>query len=445
MVTLVNRAKVNTATTGTGTLTLGSAVDGYQTFADAGVADADVVRYVIEDGANWEIGTGTYTATGTTMSRTPSESSNAGAAISLSGSAVVYVAMSAAETLQQDDIGATIQAHSTVLDNTTASFTTTQETKLAGIETGATADQTITAGSGLIGGGTGDVTISHADTSTQSSVNNSGRTFVQDITLDGYGHVTAITSATDADTYVGTVTSVAATVPTGFSISGSPITASGTLGITYATGYQGFTSAESTKLAGIEAGATADQTATEILTAIKTVDGSGSGLDADLLDGQHGAYYQSAATAITTSNIGSQSVSYAASAGDADTLDGNHATAFATAAQGELADSAVQPNDGLGYVGNKTSSYTLGTTDVGEFVTVGAGGSIVVPNSVFSAGDVITIFNNTTGDVTITINTTLGYVAGADADVSSATLATRGLANVFFIDATTCVLTGNVS
>jgi len=49
--------------------------------------------------------------------------------------------------------------------------------------------------------------------------------------------------------------------------------------------------ADGTKLDGIEAGATADQTASEILTAITTVDGSGSGLDADLLDGQEGSYY----------------------------------------------------------------------------------------------------------------------------------------------------------
>jgi hypothetical protein len=49
--------------------------------------------------------------------------------------------------------------------------------------------------------------------------------------------------------------------------------------------------ADGTKLDGIEAGATADQTASEILTAIKTVDGTTSGLDADLLDGQEGTYY----------------------------------------------------------------------------------------------------------------------------------------------------------
>ena len=52
-----------------------------------------------------------------------------------------------------------------------------------------------------------------------------------------------------------------------------------------------YTTTEKNKLAGIEAGATADQTAAEILTAIKTVDGAGSGLDADTLDGQQGSYY----------------------------------------------------------------------------------------------------------------------------------------------------------
>ena len=55
-----------------------------------------------------------------------------------------------------------------------------------------------------------------------------------------------------------------------------------------------FTDADHSKLNGIESGATADQTATEILNAIKTVDGSGSGLDADLLDGESSAYYRNA-------------------------------------------------------------------------------------------------------------------------------------------------------
>ncbi len=95
MAVLVNRAKMSTSTTGTGTITLGSAEDGYQTFADAGVANADVVRYIIEDGSNFEIGTGTYTASGTTLSRTVSESSNSNNAINLSGSATVFIGATA--------------------------------------------------------------------------------------------------------------------------------------------------------------------------------------------------------------------------------------------------------------------------------------------------------------------------------------------------------------
>jgi surface protein len=100
MVTLVNRAKVGTATTGTGTITLGSAEDGFQDFATAGVNDGDVVPYGIEDGATgFEVGTGTYTAAGTQLTRTVSDSSNGGAAINLSGSAVVFVTARAADFL----------------------------------------------------------------------------------------------------------------------------------------------------------------------------------------------------------------------------------------------------------------------------------------------------------------------------------------------------------
>ena len=53
---------------------------------------------------------------------------------------------------------------------------------------------TYTAGAGLDLNGT---EFSHTDTSSQDSVNNSGRTYIQDITLDTYGHVTGLTSATE--------------------------------------------------------------------------------------------------------------------------------------------------------------------------------------------------------------------------------------------------------
>lgn len=53
----------------------------------------------------------------------------------------------------------------------------------------------------------------------------------------------------------GTVTSVGVSVPPGFSVSGSPVTSSGTIAITYASGYQGYTTAEANKLSNIEANA----------------------------------------------------------------------------------------------------------------------------------------------------------------------------------------------
>ncbi len=93
----------------------------------------------------------------------------------------------------------------------------------------------------------------------------------------------------------------------------------------------------------------------------------------------------------------------------------------------------------------KTSGYTLATGDVGNFIEVGSSGAITIPNSTFSAGDAVSIFNNTSGDVTVTCSITTAYIAGTDEDKSSVTLATRGVCTVLFISGTVCVLSGNVS
>lgn len=105
MVKLVNRAKVTTATLGTGPVTLGPAVDGFQSFAAAGVTDGDVLRYVIEEGDAWEIGTGSYAAAGPSLTRSVIESSAGGAPISLAGSATLFVTATAAEFARTYDGG----------------------------------------------------------------------------------------------------------------------------------------------------------------------------------------------------------------------------------------------------------------------------------------------------------------------------------------------------
>lgn len=93
----------------------------------------------------------------------------------------------------------------------------------------------------------------------------------------------------------------------------------------------------------------------------------------------------------------------------------------------------------------KTGSYTLATTDVGEFVEVASGGSITIPNAVFAAGDVVSIFNNTSGNVTITCTIATAYKAGTDADQATVTLQTRGVCTVLFISGTVCVISGNLA
>jgi microcystin-dependent protein len=89
---LYNLARMTTATTGTGTVTLAAAVAGYLSFADAGALNGEELYYAIKDGSNSEIGRGTYGSTGPTLTRdTVYRSTNAGAKIGLSGTAEVFV------------------------------------------------------------------------------------------------------------------------------------------------------------------------------------------------------------------------------------------------------------------------------------------------------------------------------------------------------------------
>lgn len=120
-----------------------------------------------------------------------------------------------------------------------------------------------------------------------------------------------------------------------------------------------------------------------------------------------------------------------------------------TPSSGNLSNCTADGTQEVGFrnippVGTKNSGYTLAIGDVGKYVQVGSSGSITIPNSTFTEGDVISIFNNTSGDRTITASISTCYVGGTDSDVSSLTLATRGVATVLFISSTVCVVTGNV-
>ena len=97
-----DRVQEVSTTTGTGTITLAGAVSGFQAFSVIG--NANTTYYAIVGGTEWEVGLGTYTSSGTLLSRdTILESSNGGTAVNFSaGTKNVFVTYPAEESVYQD-------------------------------------------------------------------------------------------------------------------------------------------------------------------------------------------------------------------------------------------------------------------------------------------------------------------------------------------------------
>lgn len=109
-------------------------------------------------------------------------------------------------------------------------------------------------------------------------------------------------------------------------------------------------------------------------------------------------------------------------------------------------------SDGAGNLRNipsagtsKTSEYTLTTSDLGEFVTISTSGKVLVPNNTFVAGNVFSIYNDTTGNVSINLSTTTAYLVGTNTNRTGVTLATRGIATVLVINPSYCIVSGNLT
>jgi hypothetical protein len=99
---VADRVKETSTTSGTGTLTLGGAVDGYQAFSVIG--NGNTTYYALIDGTSWEVGLGTYTLSGTTLARTTIlSSSNSNNAVNLStNSKEVFVVYPAGKAVYKD-------------------------------------------------------------------------------------------------------------------------------------------------------------------------------------------------------------------------------------------------------------------------------------------------------------------------------------------------------
>lgn len=103
---IADRVRETSTTTGTGTLTLGGAVTGYQTFSSA-IGSANTCYYAIVNGSEWEIGVGTV-GTGTLARTTVLQSSNADALVSFSAGTKDVFATYPADRAVSTDNAATL-------------------------------------------------------------------------------------------------------------------------------------------------------------------------------------------------------------------------------------------------------------------------------------------------------------------------------------------------
>jgi len=292
-----DRVKQTTTTTGTGTLTLNGTVDGFQTFA-AALSDGDTTYYaLLEPSTNsWEVGLGTWTESTTTLARTTIlESSNSGSAINLTaGEAEVFITQPAEKAVYYDANG---------------DITPTGNVDVAGtldVTGAATFDDSVTIQGNLTINGT-TTTVSATNLAIEDNMiylNDGSTTTNPDLGWAGnyndgtYAHAGVFRDASDStfkiyDGYTPEPGAAIDTTHASFTLAPlntGALSVEGNVTVTGTVDGRDVAS-DGSKLDGIEAGATGDQSASEILTAVKTVDGSGSGLDADLLDGQQGSYY----------------------------------------------------------------------------------------------------------------------------------------------------------
>lgn len=167
-------------------------------------------------------------------------------------------------------------------------------------------------------------------------------------------------------------------------------------------------------------GLTPVMSAAAILAALLTVDGAGSGLDADLLDGISSAALAEIAQARTISG------------------------AWDYTTEPTISGVPVGTEDVL--LNSQTGAYGLVLTDRGKFIRITTGGITVPANAsvAFPVGSVVTVYNHSASTQTIAITTDTLRLAGTTS-TGTRTLAVRGLATLLKIDTTEWVCSGQVS
>jgi hypothetical protein len=466
-----------------GTLRLSGSSSGYVGIAPAAAAGSTTYTLPSADGSNGNVlstngsGTLSWIAAGGTGTVTSVGGTGTVNGITLTGTVTSSGNLTLGGTLSGVDLTSQITGTLPVANGGTGQTSYTNGQLLIGNSTGNTLTKaTLTAGSGIsITNGSGAITIAATGgTGTVTSVSGTGT--VNGLTLTG-----TVTSSGNL-TLGGTLS-----VNLASDVTGTLPVANGGTGLTSGTsgGVLAFTAAgtiaSSTALAanalvvggGAGAAPSSITTGTGVVTALGVNTGSAGAFVVN--GGALGTPSSGTLTSCTglpvstgISGLGSNVATWLATPSSANLAaavtdeTGTGALVFAntptlvtpvlgTPTSGNLSNCTADGTNAVGYRNiprsgsAKTTSYTLATGDVGEFIEVGSGGSITIPDATFATGDVVSVFNNTSGNITITCTITTAYIAGTDSDKATVTLATRGVATILFISGTVCVINGNVS
>ena len=174
--------------------------------------------------------------------------------------------------------------------------------------------------------------------------------------------------------------------------------------------------------------ATLGYTAADVLAKLLTVDGAGSNLDADTLDGDQGSAFAKLASPDFS---GTPTISSAAIVSVSATQTLTNKTLTSPTINGGTSSTRVI-----------ASSETTGTLTVASAnETIQATGDITIPNAVFAAGDIILIYAGASAR-TITQGASVTMRLGGTATTGSRTLAARGVAVLFFVSSSEVVVSG---